>query len=114
MSKHLKFIILTSNLILENYGIVSNNNIYKDISLLFRINNILPSTSSAISGLILFQILLMFNNLEFISNSEEKGNKIKKENNKSNEEKQFDCSLYKDINVNLAQNIYLFYNNYKK
>ena len=98
---------------MENYGIVSNNNIYKDISFLFRINNILPSTSSAISGLILFQILLMFNDLEFIefiSNSEEKGNEIKKENNKSNEEKQFDCSLYKDINVNLAQNIYLFYN----
>ena len=117
MSKHLKFIILTSNLILENYRIVSNNNIYKDISLLFKINNILPSTSTTISGLILFQIVLMFNDLdfiEFILNSEEKGNKIKEENNKPNDEKQFDCSLYKDISVNLAQNIYLFYNNYKK
>ena len=117
MSKHLKFIILTSNLILENYRIASNNNIYKDISLLFKKNNILPSTSSTISGLIIFQILLMFNDLdfiEFILNSEEKGNKIKEENNKPNDEKQFDCSLYKDISVNLAQNIYLFYNNYKK
>ena len=117
MSKHLKFIILTANLILENYGIISNNNIYKDISLLFKINNILPSTSSTISGLILFQILLMFNDLnfiEFISNYEEKGNEIKEENSNSKEEKQFDFFLYKDISVNLAQNIYLFYNNYKK
>ena len=117
MSKHLQFIILTSNLILENYGILSNNNIYKDISLLFKINNILPSVSSSISGLLLFQLLLIFNDLdfiEFISNSEEKGNEIKEENNKLKEEKKFDCSLYKNFSVNLAQNIFLFYNNFKK
>ena len=116
MSKHLKFIIFVSNLIRENYGIISSNNIYKEISLLFKINNIFPSTSSSISGLILFQLLFMFNDsdfIEFISLKEEEKNEIKEEKNEIKKEKNFDFSLYKNISFNSAQNIYLFYNNLK-
>ena len=115
LNNHLKFLILTSKLIMKNYGITTYNNIYQYISLLFKIDNIFPTTISSISGLILFQILLMFNNsdlIKFFSSTDEKINEIKektiKENNVIKE-----CeinSIFQNASFNLSSNIYLFYN----
>ena len=113
MNKHLKFIILTSNLILKNYGIKPDNNIYKLISLLFKIDNVLPSTASSIAGIILIQLLLMFNDTDFVdffSSFEENKNEI--QDNiiiKKNE----NSSIFQNACFNLASNIFLFYNNIK-
>ena len=115
LNNHLKFIILTSNLILKNYGIKTYNNIYKDISLLFKIDNIFPSTASSISGLVLIQLFSMINDpdfVEFLSSLEGQLNEIKEENiiirnNNKN------SLIFKNANINLGMNIYLFYNNFK-
>ena len=124
LNNYLKFLILTSKLIMKNYGIITNNNIYKCISLLFKIDNIFPTVISSISGLILFQILLMFNDSDFIkffSSSNEKTNEIKedeikedeivKENN-DNKKNGFPL-IYQNVSFNLGSNIYLFYNIFK-
>ena len=107
MGKQLKFIILSSNIFLENYGIRPSNSLYKPISKLLNNNNILPTTSSSISALVFFQLLLMFNDpdfIEFMSLSEGKGNEIKCDYS----------SMYNNINFNLALNVYLSYNIIKK
>ena len=115
LNNHLKFLILTSKLIMKNYGISTYNNIYQYISLLFKIDNIFPTTISSISGLILFQILLMFNNsdlIKFFSSTDEKINEIKENTIKENNEIK-ECeinSIFQNASFNLSSNIYLFYN----
>ena len=117
LNNHTKFIILASKLILKSYGIKSYNNIYQDISLLLNIDNILPSTASSISGLIFIQILLMFNEpdfIEFFSSFEENKNEIQENiiiENKNNIEEDF-C-IFQNACFNLALNTYLFYNSIK-
>ena len=134
LNNHLKFLILTSKLIMKNYGIITNNNIYKCISLLFKIDNIFPTVISSISGLILFQILLMFNDSDFIkffSSSNGKTNKIKEDEIKEDEIKEDEIKddeivkenndnkesgiplIFKNVSFNLGLNIYLFYNIFK-
>ena len=113
MNNHLKFIILTADLILNNYGISSYNNIYKEISLLLKINNILPSTASAMSGLTIFQLFLMFNDpdvVELVSSLEENKNEIKEEKNEIKSDINNNSMLFRNFSFNLASNIYLFYN----
>ena len=116
MNNHLKFIILTADLILNNYGISSYNNIYKEISLLLKINNILPSTASAMSGLTIFQLFLMFNDpdvVELVSSLEENKNEIKEEKNEIKSDINNNSILFRNFSFNLASNIYLFYNIFK-
>ena len=114
MGNQLKFIIMSSNMFLENYGIKPSNSLYKPISILLNNNNILPTTSSSISALVFLQLLLMFNDqdfIEFISSSKGKENETKDQKY----EIENDCSsMYNNINFNLALNVYLSYNIIKK
>ena len=115
LNKHLKFIILASNLILKIYGIKTHNNIYKDISFLFKMDTIFPSIVSSISGLVLIQLLTMINDTdfdEFLSSLEEQINEIKEENIKIKNNNK-NSVIFKNANINLGMNIYLFYNNFK-
>lgn len=115
INKYLKFIILSSNLILKNYGIKPHNNIYQDISLLCKLENILPSTISSICGNLMTQILLMFNDsdiLEFLS-TEEKKDEIKEENASIKTDNKKESPIFQNAMLNLALNMYLFYSNTK-
>ena len=116
LNNHLKFIILSSNLFLNNYGIELNNTNFKDISLLFKQSNILPSLVSTISGIIVIQILLMLNDPDFNNfiTSYEKV-KININDNETIDKKDDKItnnnfnSLYKNGCFNLASNIHLLY-----
>ena len=66
INNQLKVIILASNIKLNNYEISINNNNNEAISLMLKINNFLPSVSSAISGLVITQLFNMFNDVYFI------------------------------------------------
>ena len=106
---------MTSNLILKIYGIKTHNNIYKDISFLFKMDTIFPSIVSSISGLVLIQLLTMINDTdfdEFLSSLEEQINEIKEENIKIKNNNK-NSVIFKNANINLGMNIYLFYNNFK-
>ena len=116
LNNHLKFIILSSNLFLNNYGIELNNTNFKDISLLFKQSNILPSLVSTISGIIVIQILLMLNDPDFNNfiTSYEKV-KININDNETIDKKDDKItnnnfnSLYKNGCFNLASNIHILY-----
>ena len=117
INKQIKLIILTANIKLNNFGIHINN---KNNALfqLLEINEVLPTVSSAISGLTVIQIFKMFNDgkfIDFIKSVKEGKNEIKQkcEENEKNINNDDDdnnsVSFYKNAAFNLASNIYIFY-----
>ena len=117
LNMELKLIILASNIKLSNFGLNINNK-NNAISLLLKLNNILPSVTSAISGLVVIQIFNMLNDLDFINfiQSIKSGNKNELNIDNKNEENlnkininSDDDSCYKNAIFNLASNMYIFY-----
>ena len=120
INNQIKFIILASNIKLNNYGI-NNKNINDSISLMLKINNYLPSVLSSISGLVVIQLFNMFNDIYFLdfikSIKEGRDNKeIINDNSKENlniininKDDKNNISFYKNSIFNLASNIYLLY-----
>ena len=121
INNQLKIIILASNIKLNNYEISINNNNNEAISLMLKINNFLPSVSSAISGLVITQLFNMFNDVFFIDfiKSKKEGkinNEIIDDNNIENLNKiniingdRNSIPYYKNSIFNLTSNIYLLY-----
>ena len=118
----LKLIILAANIKLNNFGLNTNNK-NNAISLLLKLNNVLPSATSAISGLVIIQIFNMLNDFDFfdfIKSKKEKEGNINKELNieDKNEENcnkininpyENSISFYKNAIFNLASNTYIYY-----
>ena len=121
INNQLKVIILASNIKLNNYEISINNNNNEAISLMLKINNFLPSVSSAISGLVITQLFNMFNDVYFIDfiKSKKEGkinNEIIDDNNIENLNKiniingdRNSITYYKNSIFNLTPNISLLY-----
>ena len=119
INKQIKLIILTANIKLNNFGIHINN---KNNALfqLLEINEVLPTVSSAISGLTVIQIFNMLNDDKFIDFIKSvKESVIKNENKQKSDENEKSIinesddnnsvSFYKNAAFNLASNIYIFY-----
>ena len=120
INKQIRLVILSANLKLNNFGIhITNKN--NALFQLLKINEILPTVSSAISGLTVIQIFNMFNDEKFIdliksvkegaikNESKQKCDENEKNINNDDDDNNNSVSFYKNAAFNFASNIYIFY-----